>query len=192
MYGADPNLRAWLESVQTGYVLAVAKSTPICFTRAGAVRADAALKMLIAADWHVASAGAGSKGERRYAWAWIGTTDPHHHLVIRRSLVPNEKGIREVAFYLCFVPEGRPVTLRTLIVVAGRRWPVEEDFQVGKTVFGLDHSRSEPTQRCCGTSHSPSPPWPWSPSPPPAPVPPPAGSHLHRPARTPLHPLISA
>ncbi len=74
MYGADPNLRAWLESVQTGYVLAVAKSTPICFTRAGAVRTDAALKMLIAADWHIISARAGSKGERRQAWAWIGTT----------------------------------------------------------------------------------------------------------------------
>jgi hypothetical protein len=39
------------------------------------------------------------------------------------------------------VPEGRPVTLRTLIAVAGCRWRVEEDFQVGKTVFGLDHSR---------------------------------------------------
>jgi SRSO17 transposase len=141
VYGADPNLRAWLESVGTGYVLAVSKSTPIAFTHAGTSRADAALKMLIAADWVIASCGAGSKGERRYAWAWIGTSDPRRHLLIRRSLVPNAKGIRELAFYLCFAPEGRPVTLRTLITVAGRRWPVEEDFQVGKTAFGLDHSQ---------------------------------------------------
>jgi hypothetical protein len=35
--------------------------------------------------------------------------------------VPNAKGVREMAFWLCFVPEGRPVTLRTLVKVAGRR-----------------------------------------------------------------------
>lgn len=141
VYGADPNLRAWLESAGTGYVLAVAKSTPIAFTKAGTARADEALKMLIAADWTIASCGTGSKGERRYAWAWIATADPHHHLLIRRSLVPNAKGVREVAFYLCFVPEGRPATLQTLIGIAGRRWPVEEDFQTGKDAFGLDHSQ---------------------------------------------------
>jgi SRSO17 transposase len=141
VYGADPNLRAWLESVGAGYVLAVAKSTPIAFTNAGTTRADTALKILIAADWVIESCGQGSKGERRYAWAWIATADPRRHLLIRRSLVPNAKGIREVAFYLCFVPEGRPATLRTLILVAGRRWPVEEDFQTAKDAFGLDHSQ---------------------------------------------------
>jgi SRSO17 transposase len=141
VYGADPHLRAWLESTGTGYVLAISKSTPIAFTRASTARADTALKMLIAADWAIESCGAGSKGERRYAWAWIGTADPRRHLLIRRSLVPNAKGVREVAFYLCFAPEHRPVTLRTLIAIAGRRWPVEEDFQVGKTAFGLDHSQ---------------------------------------------------
>jgi hypothetical protein len=46
-----------------------------------------------------------------------------------------------MAFYLCFALPGRPITLRTLITVAGRRWPVEEDFQVGKDAFGLDHSQ---------------------------------------------------
>ena len=33
------------------------------------------------------------------------------------------------------------MTLRTLIRVAGRRWPIEEDFQTGKDAFGLDHSQ---------------------------------------------------
>lgn len=114
VYGGDPNLRAWLESTGTGYVLAISKSTRVAFTRAGTARADDALKRLIAADWVIESCGAGSKGERRYAWAWIATADPHRHLLIRRSLVPNAKGIREVAFYLCFAPEGHRVTLRTL------------------------------------------------------------------------------
>jgi SRSO17 transposase len=141
VYGRDPGLRAWLEQAGTGYVLGISKSTPIVFTKTTKSRADEALRMLIASDWVIDSCGAGSKGERRYAWAWIGTADPRRHLLIRRSLVPNAKGIREVAFYLCFVPEGRPTTLRTLIKVAGRRWPVEEDFQTGKDAFGLDHSQ---------------------------------------------------
>ena len=71
----------------------------------------------------------------------MATADPRRHLLIRRSLVPGAKGVRELAFYLCFAPEDRPVTLRVLIKVAGRRWPVEEDFQVGKDAFGLDHSQ---------------------------------------------------
>jgi SRSO17 transposase len=141
VYGADPKLRAWLEQVGTGYVLGIAKSAPIAFTRTAKGRADDALKTLMASDWMIDSAGAGSKGERRYAWAWLGTADPRRHLLIRRSLTPNAKGIREVAFYLCFAPEGQPVTLRTLVRVAGRRWPVEEDFQTGKDTFGLDHSQ---------------------------------------------------
>jgi SRSO17 transposase len=143
VYGAHPGLRSWLESdqVNTGYVLGISKSTPVTLTAATTARADSVLKTLIASDWIVDSCGAGSKGERRYAWAWIATAHPHRHLLIRRSLVPNAKGVREVAFYLCFVPQGRPVTLRTLISVAGRRWPVEEDFQTGKDAFGLDHSQ---------------------------------------------------
>lgn len=143
VYGRDPNLRAWLESpeVSTGYVLAIPASMRVALGPATTVRADAVLKTLIASDWVIGSCGAGSKGQRRYAWAWAATTDPRRHLLIRRSLTPNEKGIREVAFYLCFAPGGRPVTLRALIKVAGRRWPVEEDFQVGKDAFGLDHSQ---------------------------------------------------
>lgn len=143
VYGRDPGLRAWLESdqVSTGYVLGIAKSTRIALSPVTTARADSVLKTLIASDWVIDSCGAGAKGERRYAWAWVGTADPRRHLLIRRSLVPNAKGVRELAFYLCFAPQDRPVTLRTLIKVAGRRWPVEEDFQVGKDAFGLDHSQ---------------------------------------------------
>src|SRR4051794_18246895 len=55
VYGADPKLRAWLESAGTGYVLAIAKSTPIALTPAATTRADQALKILIAADWVIES-----------------------------------------------------------------------------------------------------------------------------------------
>jgi hypothetical protein len=84
-----------------------------------------------------ASCGAGSKGDRTYGWAWIATASPRHHLLVRRNLT----NPAEVAFFYCYVPDGRPGTLTTLVAIAGRRWPVEEDFQVGKDHFGLDHSQ---------------------------------------------------
>jgi len=39
------------------------------------------------------------------------------------------------------VPAGRACSFATLIRVAGRRWPVEEDFRSGKTDFGLADSQ---------------------------------------------------
>ncbi|WP_405144089.1 hypothetical protein OG589_40715 [Sphaerisporangium sp. NBC_01403] len=93
VYGPHPGLRAWLETpeVNTGYMLGISKSTPIALTSGTKARADSAPKMLTARDWVIDSCGAGSKGERRYAWVWIGTADPSRHLLIRRSVVPNEK-----------------------------------------------------------------------------------------------------
>jgi SRSO17 transposase len=137
VYGRDPNLRAWLEAHQTGYVLGVPRSLPVTLGSGRTMRADATLKMIKPKAWTTASCGAGSKGERRYAWAWVATASPRHHLLIRRNLAKPD----DLAFFSCFVPQGRPVTLHTLIKVAGMRWPVEEDFQVGKDAFGLDHSQ---------------------------------------------------
>jgi hypothetical protein len=39
-------------------------------------------------------------------------------------------------FYRCYSPQ--PVPLRELVRVAGRRWTVEESFQAGKGLAGLD------------------------------------------------------
>jgi hypothetical protein len=85
--------------------------------------------------WQVCSV-TGSKGERRYAWAWIGTTSPRHYLLIRKHLTTGE-----LAFHYCWVPEDRPVTVMTLVRLACLRWPVEEGFEFGKDHFGLDHSQ---------------------------------------------------
>jgi len=75
------------------------------------------------------------QGERAYAWAWLATTSPQHYLLIRKHLTTGE-----LAYY-CYVPQGRPVTLMTLVRVACLRWPVEEGFEFGKDHFGLDHSQ---------------------------------------------------
>ncbi|MBA3488036.1 MAG: IS701 family transposase, partial [Longispora sp.] len=141
VYGRDPHLRSWLETHDTGYVLGVSKSMRITLAAGTIMRADATLKMLEPSSWTIASCGEGSKGQRRYAWAWIATTSPRHHLLIRRNLTPNTKGEYEVAFFSCFIPDNQPATLRTLITIAGMRWPVEEDFQIGKDALGLDHSQ---------------------------------------------------
>ncbi len=86
--------------------------------------------------WEVRSAGMGSKGQRWYAWAWLATAAPYHHLLIRRHLATGE-----LAFHYCYVPPGHPVTKTALIRAAGLRWPAEEDFELGKDCFGLDQSQ---------------------------------------------------
>jgi hypothetical protein len=52
-------------------------------------------------------------------------------LLVRRSISTGE-----LAFYRCYTPA--PVPLATLVAVAGRRWTIEESFQAGKGLTGLD------------------------------------------------------
>ena len=52
-------------------------------------------------------------------------------MLVRRSISTGE-----LAFYRCYTPT--PVPLATLVAVAGRRWTIEESFQEGKGLTGLD------------------------------------------------------
>jgi SRSO17 transposase len=108
VYGADPSLRAALEARGVGYVLAVA--------------------------------GRGAKGHRLYEWAFIrldhGDRAPGGQAGQRWLLVRRHLRTGELAFYRCFMP--RPVPLAILVRVAGRRWTIEERFQTGKGLVGLD------------------------------------------------------
>jgi len=128
VYGRDSALRAFCEDRGVGYVLGVPCSFTVALTSRRKARADQARKLVPARAWNRASCGHGSKGDRTYAWAWIATASPRHHLLVRRNL----KDPADQAYFYCYVPEGRIVTLGTLVTVAGMRWPVEEDFQVGK------------------------------------------------------------
>lgn len=135
VYGADPKLRATLESRGVGYVPAIACDRRVS-TAAGRVRADAVVAGLPRQAWQAISAGHGAKGPRVYDWAWIGidTDDPapgHRWLLARRNRTTGE-----LAYYRCYA--AGPVTLKTLVGVAGRRWSIEEDFQSGKGLAGLD------------------------------------------------------
>ncbi|MDN5920860.1 MAG: IS701 family transposase [Pseudonocardia sp.] len=140
VYGADPGLRAECELQRIGYVLAIGKDRRIP-TEAGPTRADALAADLPRQAWQRLSAGRGAKGERYYEWAWIEHTDRAHRddpldhqcwsLLIRRH-----RHTGELAFYRCYSPD--PVPLRELVRVAGRRWTIEESFQAGKGLTGLD------------------------------------------------------
>lgn len=138
VYGACTQLRQFLETKGQAYVLRVASNFVIMLGGQKVTCADAVKRL--ANDrrrWEVRSCGNGSKGQRWYAWAWIATTAPRHHLLVRRHLTTGE-----LAFHYCYIPEGRPLTKTRLIRAAGLRWPVEECFESGKDHFGLDQCQA--------------------------------------------------
>jgi SRSO17 transposase len=137
VYGRDAGLRTFCEDQHTGYVLKIPCSFRVTLPAGQKIRADHAARLAPAKAWQTASAGHGSKGERDYSWAWLATASPRHHLLIRRSLTDPA----DLAYFLCHVPAGRACSFTTLIRVAGRRWPVEEDFEFGKSHFGLADSQ---------------------------------------------------
>jgi SRSO17 transposase len=140
VYGADPRLRAECEANRLGYVLAIGCDRRIP-TDSGPIRADELAAGLPRRAWHRLSAGPGAKGQRIYDWAWIDHTDRAHRddaLDTQRwsLLIRRHRDTREMAYYRCYSPE--PVPLRELVRVAGRRWSIEEAFQAGKGLAGLD------------------------------------------------------
>lgn len=136
VYGRSSQLRKFLHDNGVGYVMRVGCAFHVDVSAQLTARADTVVARFVGPDaWQVCSV-TGSKGERRYAWAWIDTTSPRHYLLIRKHLTTGE-----LAFHYCWVPEGRPVTVMTLVRVACLRWPVEEGFEFGKDHFGLDHSQ---------------------------------------------------
>jgi SRSO17 transposase len=171
VYGANPGLRAELEARGVGYVLAVACDHRV---RAGGAthRAYALLKHIPARAWQQVSCGKGAKGHRLYDWAFIrldhddsapgdapGDQAGQHWLLVRRN---HKTG--ELAFYRCSTP--RPVPLATLVRVAGIRWTVEERFQTGKGLVGLDQHqvrRWRSWYRWVTWPCSPTPSWSWRP-----------------------------
>jgi SRSO17 transposase len=135
VYGSCTRLRAFLEERGQAYVLRVASNFTLTLA-AGTKLTCAEVAVQLLKDerrWEVRSAGKGSKGERWYAWAWIVTASPRHHLLVRRHIKTGE-----LAFHYCYVPEGQLLTKTRLVRAAGLRWPAEEDFELGKDCFGLD------------------------------------------------------
>jgi SRSO17 transposase len=139
VYGNCTQLREHFEAEGQAYVLRVPSNFMITLAAGTKLTCAEAVTALLKHPrrWEVRSAGSGSKGERWYAWAWLATASPRHHLLVRRHLRSGE-----LAFHYCFVPDGQLTAKTRLIRAAGLRWPVEEDFEFGKDCFGLDQCQA--------------------------------------------------
>jgi SRSO17 transposase len=98
--------------------------------------------------WRRLSAGAGSKGERRFDWAYLELADLEaaeyneglsglwtRGLLIRRTIADGA-----LAFFATWCPAGTAV--ETLVAVEGRRWAIEDGFETAKNELGLDHNET--------------------------------------------------
>lgn len=86
--------------------------------------------------WHKITIAAGSKGPRRYAWAWLVINSDlgpawRRWLLVRKSL--DDRG--ELAFDIAAGPSR--TTLTRLARTAGARWAVEGAFESAKQEAGL-------------------------------------------------------
>jgi SRSO17 transposase len=139
IYGSDRRLRMDLERREQPFVLAIRSNEKLWAVLDGRLGQHAASRLAAALPrqaWRCLSAGAGSKGERLYNWARLRLTrlqEPpwEHWLLVRR----NRKDPKDLAYYVVFGPDR--TTLATLAQVAGRRWAIEECFEVAKQEVGL-------------------------------------------------------
>jgi SRSO17 transposase len=139
VYGSDRRLRLDLEQQERPFVLAIRSNEKLWSTlddRMGQHAAAALAAALPEAAWQRFSAGAGAKGERFYDWArvrLIRLPQPpwDHWLLVRRH--PSKPD--QLAYYVVFGPVD--TSLATLARIAGRRWAIEECFEVAKQEVGL-------------------------------------------------------
>jgi SRSO17 transposase len=134
-----------------GYVLGVnATSQFNSWGRKPAVAGTAAeiTSTLDPSAWHRLSAGAGSKGERLFDWAYLELADLEaaeynenllglwtRGLLIRRNIADGD-----LAFFATWCPAGTPVAV--LVTVEGQRWAIEDSFETAKNELGLDHNET--------------------------------------------------
>jgi SRSO17 transposase len=134
-YGRAGYFRAGLRALGLGYVVAVARDQRV--TIAGQRhRVDVLAAQIGPSAWQRYSCGLGSKGPREYRWAWLSVEaagEGHHSLLIRRS------SDGKLAYYLTW--HTKAASFAELVAVAGRRWIIEETFQITKDQFGLDQTQ---------------------------------------------------
>jgi len=142
VYGRSGELRRFCESRNLAYVAVIPRDFRLTLPSGTVVRADQAASDAV---FERRSCGNGSKGPRVADWALIATASPRHVLLIRRLLSRPD----DLAFYLCWAPEGTPATMTFFITIAGRRWPVEQTFKTGKDVLGWDQCQARTWDAVC-------------------------------------------
>jgi SRSO17 transposase len=138
VYGGNGPLRTWLETQRIGYVLAAACDHRVPAGAGHTIRAGQLAARLPRKAWPRLSAGTGAKAHRWHDWAWATNGDPgpgHRHLLIRRH-----RRTGDLAFYRCYSPQ--QVTLAALVTATGLRWTIEQTFQAGQGLTGLDEHQA--------------------------------------------------
>jgi SRSO17 transposase len=137
VYGADRQLRRWLEVQPQAYVLTVSGKEYVWLE--GQQRQ---VKTLVASlpmeGWTRLSAGDGAKGPRWYDWRWLPLAEPlepgwGRWLLVRRSV----SAPAELTAYVVFARQA--TTLAEVVRIAGTRWTIESGFEAAKSEVGLDH-----------------------------------------------------
>jgi SRSO17 transposase len=145
VYGGSPTFRTWLEAQRQPYVLAIAASDGVDLPYGEATMhvlpEEIAQYALDPPDWRRLSAGDGAKGPRLYEWALVPLAAPSavgfEQALLTRRPVGASDDPKQLAYYLTFAPVG--TLFETLVMVAGRRWTVEESLAAAKGEVGLDH-----------------------------------------------------
>lgn len=128
-------LRRWLEEERRPYVFAV-RANQYVWAGSGQSTVAALAKALSKRAWHTITIAAGSKGPRRYAWAWAVINSDlgpawRRWLLVRRSLSDPE----DLAYYIAAGPAWTRLT--QLAKTAGARWAIEGAFESAKQEAGL-------------------------------------------------------
>lgn len=166
VYGRYAALREDHEKNGEAYAYFVPRDFLVPTSTGGRSRADD-LARHAQGHFEVRSAGPGRTGPRWYEWAMIETGSPQHVLLIRRFLPlsgaptadsesttesattstpdtdTDTDSFKGTSFVYCYVPKDSAIrpTLSNLVVMAGRRWPVEETIASGKGLLGWDHNQ---------------------------------------------------
>jgi DDE superfamily endonuclease len=176
VYGSCTQPREYCEDQGQAYVLRIPSTFRLTLASGITLTCQqAAARLGRRRGWEIRSAGTGSKGERWYAWAWLGTASARHHLLIRRHLATGK-----LAFHYCYLPEGQPPSRPGRSARPGCAGRPKKISSSGRTVSGSTSPRSGCTPRSPGTPCWSWPPWPSAPSPPPCSAAAPAPPHPPR------------
>jgi SRSO17 transposase len=135
VYGSNVDRRTWLEAHKYQYVLAVACDEPVGIQTPQGRRwvevRDVEAFLLHDQDWQGLSMSEGTKGPRLFDWACVPIlyqwgNDGKHWLLIRRDQADSTRK----TYYFVFAQPG--ATLQEMVKAIGKRWPVEEDFEINK------------------------------------------------------------
>lgn len=158
VYGRYAALRGDHEKNGEAYAYVVPRDFLVPTCGGGRSRADD-LARHTQGHGEIRSAGLGRTGPRWYEWAMIETGSPRHLLLVRRPWPPtagskptttsattstqDTDSFKGTSFVYCYVPKDSAIkpTLSALVMMAGRRWPVEETIASGKGPLGWDHNQ---------------------------------------------------